>query len=103
MPTATITPDTLINHYAGTITLPAEADTPATDLPTLAHHLDTAASNFDLAGINGHEDITTASHYVNEAHQATDPTEQAVFLRKADKLLRPIVEDMVDEYQTMVA
>jgi len=100
--TTTVTAQDILNRYATDIAYPAEAETPATDLPALAHHLETAASNFDLAGINGHEDIDTASQYVNEAHQATDPTERDVFLRKADKLLRPIVWDMVQEYRTMV-
>lgn len=100
--TATATAEDLLKRYADDITYPAEAETPAIGLAELAHHLDTAASNFDLAGINGHEDVATASQYVNEAHLATDATERDVFLRKADKLLRPIVWDMTQEYRTMV-
>lgn len=100
--TTTVTAEDLLNWYATDTAYPAEAETPATDLPTLAHHLETAASNFDLAGINGHEDVDTASQYVNEAQQATDPAERDVFLRKADKLLRPVLWDMVQEYRTMV-
>lgn len=98
----TVTAEDLLKRYADDIAHPAEAETPATDLATLAHHLETAASNFDMAGINGHEDIATASGYVNEAHQAADPTERDVFLAKADQLLRPIVFDMVQEYREMV-
>lgn len=55
-----------------------------------------------MAGINGHEDVETASTYLNEAHLATDTTERDVFLRKTDKLLRPIVWNMTQEYRGMV-
>lgn len=98
----TVTAEDVLRRYADDIAYVAEAETPATDLTVLAHHLDTAASNFDLAGINGHEDIETASQYVNDGHAAVDDTERAVFLRKADSLLRPIVFDMTQEYQEMV-
>lgn len=98
----TVTAEDILNRYADDITHAAEAETPATDLLTLAHHLETAATNFDLAGINGHEDIDTASGYLNEADLATDPTERDVFLRKANELLRPIVSDMAQEYREMV-
>ena len=100
--TTTVTAQDILNRYATDIAHPAEAESPAADLAALAHHLETAASNFEMADINGHEDIDTASQYVNEANQATDPVERDVFLRKADKLLRPIVWDMVQEYRTMV-
>ncbi|MFE6474646.1 hypothetical protein [Streptomyces rochei] len=100
--TATVTAEDLLKRYADDITHAAEAETAATDLGALSHHLETAATNFDMAGINGHEDITTASDYINEAHLATDRTERDVLLRKADKLLRPIVWDMTQEYRTIV-
>lgn len=100
--TALVTAEDLLKQYATDIAHPAEAESPAADLCALAHHLDTAASNFEMAGINGHEDVDTASHYVNEAQQATDPVERNVFLRKANELLRPVLWDMVQEYRTMV-
>lgn len=104
MPTTTdtVTAETLLTRYADDIAYVAEAEAPATDLSTLSHHLETAASNFDLARINGHEDIDDASRYVHDAHQADDATERAVFLRKADQLLHPIVFDMTREYRDMV-
>ncbi|MCL8016883.1 hypothetical protein [Streptomyces sp. AS02] len=100
--TETVTAELLLKRYADDIAYVAEAEAPATDLRTLSHHLQTAASNFDLAGINGHEDIDTASDYVNEADQAADATERDVFLRKADQLLYPLVWDMTREYRDMV-
>lgn len=104
MPTTTdtITAETLLKRYADDIAYVAEAETPAADLNVLSHHLETASSNFDLAGINGHEDVDTASDYVHEADVADDATERAVFLRKADQLLYPIVWDMTSEYRGMV-
>ncbi|MFE2579745.1 MULTISPECIES: hypothetical protein [Streptomyces] len=73
-----------------------------TDIGTLADQLGTAARNFSMAGINGHEDVESAAAFLHAAHQATDATERDVFLRKADKLLRPIVWDMTQEYRDMV-
>jgi hypothetical protein len=100
--TATVTAEDLIKRYADDIAYVAEAETPATDLAVLAHHLDTAATNFDMAGINGHEDIDTAATFLAEVDGADDDAERAVYLRKADKLLYPIVWDMVQEYRGMV-
>lgn len=100
--TNTVIDEDLLKRYAADIAFVAEAESPAAALAALAHHLETAASNFEMADINGHEDIDTASQYVNEANQATDPVERDVFLRKADKLLRPIVWDMTQEYRAMV-
>lgn len=100
--TTAVSAEDLLKRYADDIAYVAEAETPATDLAVLAHHLDTAASNFDMAGINGHEDVDTASRHVNDGHIATDDAERAVFLRKADELLHPIVWDMVQEYRCMV-
>lgn len=100
--TRTATAEDLLTRYAADITFVAEAESPAGTLPALAHHLDTAASNFDLAGINGHEDIATAAGYINEAFMSCDVVERGVFLRKADCLLDPIVSEMVQEYRDMV-
>lgn len=100
--TATVTAEDLLKRYAEDIAFVAEAETPATDLVVLSHHLDTAATNFSMAGINGHEDIDTASRYIHDGHMAADDTERGVFLRKADELLYPIVWDMTQEYRCMV-
>lgn len=103
MPTTTTTPtaEDLLKRYAADIAYVAEAESPADTLTVLAHHLDTAATNFSLAGINDHEDIETAAGYVNEAAVTDDATERTVFLRKADKLLKPVWE-MTQEYREMV-
>ncbi|MGW3563583.1 hypothetical protein ACWDSL_06725 [Streptomyces sp. NPDC000941] len=101
MPTAAITAEDLIRRYADDIAY-AAATTPATDLDTLANQAGTAARNFSMARINGHEDVETAASYLHEAHLATDATEHNVFLRKADKLLSPLVWDMSQEYRDMV-
>lgn len=105
---ATTTPNVVIDQdllrqYAADIAFVAEAEQPATDLVTLARHLETAASNFDTAGITGHEDIDSASNYVHDAHLAGDSPDRHVFLRKADELLYPYVYDMTQEYRCMVA
>ncbi|WP_333745961.1 hypothetical protein [Streptomyces sp. IBSBF 2950] len=103
MPTTAITVDDIIRSYAADIAFVAEQDKDqATDIGTLADQLGTAARNFSMAGINGHEDVETAAAYLSEAHYATDDTERTVFLRKADKLLSPIVWDMTQEYRGMV-
>ncbi|MFE4819858.1 hypothetical protein ACFRFU_26200 [Streptomyces sp. NPDC056704] len=103
MTTVTITADDIIHRYADDIAYVAEKDKDqATDTGVLADQLDTAARNFSMAGINGHEDLETASTFLAEAHHSTDDVERTVFLRKADKLLHPIVWDMTQEYRDMV-
>lgn len=105
--TPTITAEDLLTRYAADIGFVAEAETPAADLRVLSHHLETAASNFEMAGINGHEDVDRASDYIHEAyvhesHPSGGCADRDVFLRKADQLLRPIVSDMVQEYRCIV-
>ncbi|MEU9157986.1 hypothetical protein AB0D59_47550 [Streptomyces sp. NPDC048417] len=102
MPTTAITADDIIRCYAADIAYVAEDKDQATDIGTLADQLGTAARNFSMAGINGHEDVETAATFLAEAHDATDDTERTVFLRKADKLLSPVVWDMTQEYRDMV-
>lgn len=100
MTTTAITADGIVSRYADNIAYVAEQK-PATGLDDFIGQLDTAVRNFDLAGINGHEDLETAGILLGEALHADDDTERAVFLRKADKLLTP-VWDMTDEYRGMV-
>lgn len=101
MTTATITVADLIRRYAEDLAFVAEEDQ-ATTLGTLIDHLQTAAPRFDQAGINGHEDMETAATFLAEANRTADDTERAVFLRKADELLYPIVWDMTEEYRLVV-
>ncbi|MFD9564372.1 hypothetical protein [Streptomyces sp. NPDC059994] len=100
MKTATITAADIVKRYADGIAYVAEK-TPATDLDSFIDHLDTAVRYFGMVGINGHEDLETAGILLGEALHADDDTERAVFLRKADKLLKP-VPDILDEYRDMV-
>ncbi len=102
MTTATITADDIIRRYAADIAYVAEKDKDqATEIGTLADQLGTAARNFSLAGINGHEDVRTASAFLHEAHLSIDDIERAVFLRKADELLSPVVREMTEEFRGM--
>ncbi len=99
--TATVlTAETLIHRYADDIAYVAQQP-PATDLAALISQLDTAAPRYEAAGINGHEDLETASSYLDEALRATG-ADRDVFLRRAHDLLRPLVWDMTQEYRTDV-
>ncbi len=100
MPTATITTTDIITRYADDIGYVAE-ESPATDLNTFIDQLDTAARRYDMAGINGHEDLETAAVHLGEASDATEDDARGVFLRRADELLAP-VSDMTQEYREMV-
>ncbi|WP_333746241.1 hypothetical protein [Streptomyces sp. IBSBF 2950] len=103
MPTTAITAADIISRYAADAAYVAEKDKDqATDIGALADQLGTAARNFSMAGINGHEDVGTASAFLHEAYISTDDLERAVFLRKADKLLFPIVGEMTQEFRGMV-
>lgn len=103
MTTATITVADIISRYAADIAYVAEKDKDqATDIGAFADQLGTAARNFSLARIDGHEDVATAAAFLHEAHLSTDANERAVFLRKADKLLSPIVWEMKEEFREMV-
>lgn len=101
MTTATITDADIVKRYADELAYVAEKEK-ATDLGTLIDQLDTAARNFAMAGINGHEDMETASVLLGEAVHVDDDTVRAVFLGRADDLLYPIVWDMTSEYRDMV-
>jgi hypothetical protein len=100
MPTATITIDSLIAQHAADLAYVAENPTPATTLDELVHHLTYAAENFDLARINGHEDLETAATLLAEAGQA-EGADRDTFILRAAALLKE-VRDMTDEYRTMV-
>ncbi|MFJ4343152.1 hypothetical protein [Streptomyces sp. NPDC088915] len=93
--------ETLIHRYADDIAYVAEQP-PATDLAALIGQLDTAAPRYRMAGINGHEDLQTASIHLDEALNSADETSRGVFLRRAHELLRPLVWDMTQEYRGMV-
>lgn len=100
MPAVTITADDIIRRYADDIAYVAEQD-PATDLSALIDHLDTAVPRYSMAGINGHEDLETASTLLGEALHADDEAARTVFLKRASKLLSDVY-DMTSEYRDMI-
>jgi len=102
MPTTAITAADIIRRYADDIAYVAEKKDQATDIGTFADQLGTAARNFSLARIDGHEDVQTAAAFLHEADLSADDTERAEFLRKADKLLAPVVGEMTQEFREMV-
>src|SRR5579884_3953358 len=59
----------LIRRYADDIAYVAE-ETPAADLGAFIDQLDTAASRYSMAGINGYEDLQTAAVHLNEARDS---------------------------------
>lgn len=100
MPTATITADDIVRRYAEDIAYVAE-EAPATTFGEFIDQLDTAVPRYDTAGINGHEDLETASTLLGEALHADDDAVRSVFLKRADDLLGE-VWDMTSEYRDMV-
>lgn len=100
MTTTAITADDIISRYADDIAFVAE-EAPATDLDTFIDQLETAATRFGEAGINGHEDLETAAIHLGEARNADDENARNVFLRRADELLED-VWDMTQDYRCMV-
>ena len=100
MSTTTITVEDLVCRYADDIAFVAEA-TSAADLDGFVEQLNTAATHFDRAGINGHEDLEDATVLLNEARNSADETARNVFLGRANELLKH-VWDMTQEYRDMV-
>ncbi|MEV7675872.1 hypothetical protein [Streptomyces sp. NPDC088752] len=99
MTSTVITTDTLIHRYAADLAYVTH-QLPATDLATFISQLDTAAGRYEEAGINGHEDLETASSYLDEALNSPDETTRNVLMRRAHELLRPLVWNMTREYRT---
>src|ERR1043165_5294954 len=97
MTTATLTDTDIVRRHAEDIAVGAETE-PATTLDGLINQLDTAAQNFSMAGINGHEDLELASTLLAEARHASDETARGSFLKRADELLHPVY-DMASEYR----
>ncbi|WP_097865792.1 hypothetical protein [Streptomyces sp. rh34] len=99
--TKTLTADSLIAEYADDIAFAAEEEQPATTVDDFAAQLRDAIRNFERAGINGGDELENAATYLVDAATSTNPTEQAVFLKKAAKGLA-YVDDMVSELRDMV-
>ncbi|NUV65685.1 hypothetical protein G6W57_00960 [Streptomyces sp. CAI-121] len=98
--TKTITVESLIAEYADGIAFAAEAQ-PATTVDGFVAQLRDANRTFELAGIIGGDELRTAATYLADAATSTDPTEQAVLLKKAAKGLA-YADDMVSELRDMV-
>ncbi|MGY5068396.1 hypothetical protein [Streptomyces griseus] len=96
----TITIASLIADYADGIAFVAE-EQPATNVPDFTAQVRTAIRNFELAGINGTEELEDAATYLDDADTSTDDNERAVLLNRAAANLA-YADDMVDEYRDMV-
>ncbi|MCX4605462.1 hypothetical protein OG402_33895 [Streptomyces anulatus] len=98
--TKTVTVESLIAEHADGIAF-AEEGQPATTVDDFATQLRDAARTFDLAGINGGDELENAATYLVDAANSTDPAERALFLKKAAKGLA-YADDMVSELRDMV-
>ncbi|MFJ9988537.1 hypothetical protein ACIQUD_31770 [Streptomyces globisporus] len=98
--TKTLTVESLIAEHADDIAFAAE-EQPATTVDDFAAQLRDANRTFELAGINGVDELENAATYLVDAANSTDPTEQAVLLKKAAKSLA-YADDMVSELRDMV-
>ncbi|MGX1254159.1 hypothetical protein RKD48_006670 [Streptomyces ambofaciens] len=97
MRTATIALDSLIRKHAANIAYVAEMTTPAADLGEFTRHLAYAAENFNMAEVNGSDDLHSAVTLLGQV----DGDDKQPFLLRAAALLR-IVPEMTDEYRDMV-
>ncbi|MFF0055651.1 hypothetical protein ACFYRI_14800 [Streptomyces microflavus] len=96
-----ITVESLIAKHADDIAFAAEEEQPAATADDFAAQLRDAVRTFELAGINGTEELEDAATYLVDAATSTDPAEQAVLLKKAAKGLA-YADDMVSELRDMV-
>lgn len=87
----------VLARYAAGIAFVAEEPV-ATTVSCFTDQLRTAAELFDMAGINGSNDLETAATYLDDASGSTDATERTALLGRAANLLA-YVTDMVGEYR----
>lgn len=99
---AAVTADSILNQYAADAAYLAGETTPATDLGTLAQHLDTAVARFADNVIDCDEDVESAAIVLHEVHEMDDGPERDLYLSGVTRLLSPLGE-MVDEFRDMVA
>ncbi|MER7015310.1 hypothetical protein ABT324_28085 [Saccharopolyspora sp. NPDC000359] len=93
------TVEDLLRH-AKDIAFVAE-EPPARDLPSFIDQLNCAATNFNVAGISGYENLEDAAVLLTEAYETADEQERGVLLSRAEKRLTH-VWDMTQEYRTML-
>lgn len=98
--TKTLTVESLIAVYADGIAFAAD-EQPAAAVDDFASQLRDAIRTFELAGINGTDELENAATYLVDAASSIDPAEQAVLLKKAAKGLA-YADDMVSELRDMV-
>jgi len=98
--TAPLTTLALVARYGVGIAFVAE-EKPATTVPDFTTQLRTAYERMSNAGLSLADDLDLAADRLDDAEQATDPTEEQALLRKAADLMRDI-PDAVDEYRSMV-
>ena len=94
--------DAILRFYGEDIAFVA-SEREASDLHGFVNQLDTAADRFEMAWVNGHEDMRTAAAFLEEARVAEKQADRERFLRRADELLDPVISDMTEEYRTLVA
>ncbi|MFL3869220.1 hypothetical protein LT966_21715 [Streptomyces griseobrunneus] len=99
--TKTITVESLIAEYADGIAFAAQEEHPAATVDDFAAHLRDSVRTFELAGINGGDELENAATYLVDAANSTDPAEQSVLLKKAAKGLAH-ADEMVSELRDMV-
>ncbi|MFC9987842.1 hypothetical protein ACFXKV_04745 [Streptomyces globisporus] len=98
--TKTLTVESLIAEYADGIAFAAE-EQPAATVDDFAAQVRDSIQTFELAGINGGDELEDAATYLVDAVNSTDPAEQALLLKKAAKGLA-YADDMVSELRDMV-
>ncbi|MGW2110694.1 hypothetical protein [Streptomyces sp. NPDC001948] len=100
MTTAPATIESILAEYADDIAFVAE-EQPATTIEDFIDQLRWSVRNFELAGINGTEELEDAATYLGDADGSTDDNERTVLLNRAVKKLA-YADDMVDEFRLMV-
>ncbi|MGW9299623.1 hypothetical protein ACWHA3_02195 [Streptomyces cyaneofuscatus] len=98
--TKTVTVESLIAEYADGIAFAAE-EQPATTVDDFVAQLRDAVRTFELAGINGTEELEDAATYLVDANESTDSNGRTAYLMLAARNLAYAV-DMVSELREMV-
>ncbi|WP_406325199.1 hypothetical protein [Streptomyces niveus] len=98
--TVTVTTESLLAEYAEGVAFVAE-EQPATTVDDFINHLRDAIRNFELAGINGTEELESAATYLGDADESTETVERTTLLKQAAKHLKD-ADEMVAEYRDMV-
>ncbi|MFJ7497851.1 hypothetical protein ACIQZB_43565 [Streptomyces sp. NPDC097727] len=97
---APVTAESILTCHAAGIAFVAEKPT-ATTISDFADQLREAVYNFDMAGINGTEELEDAATYLIDFDSSTDENERTVLLKKAADYLQ-YADDMAEEFRLMV-